>query len=262
VFRALFYLLVFFAVIWGLYRYHETNEIPVVGGRVEDATALASVKAALALHRGLTNRPISVRARQGVVTLSGEVASAMDKTAAERLAASSAGIEQIENLMAVNPELAMEKPKEGLSLGQKLDDVSLATKVKAALKLHRDLQGLDLSVRARQGTLYLEGAVETPEQAELARSWALSIDGVEEVVSRLDVTGRPQPADKVADRIEQELADNENLGRYRLSASVRKGIIVLEGRVATGAERELAGLLAERTADGGKVTNQIQLEKR
>lgn len=258
-FRGLFYLVLLFLILWGAYRYYENQELPIVGGSIDDAATLASVKAALVLHRDLASRPISVRTRKGVVTLTGEVASDAEKKEAEGVAASVVGIEHIENLMAVNPDLIREEVSEERSLGQKLDDVSLAAKVRAALALHKDLKGLDITVKARDGAIHLEGTVETPEQAETATGRAAAVAGVEEVESRLQLDGR---IEQIAVRIAADLAENENLEEYGLRARVADGTIVLEGRVATGAERELAGLLAERVAGSRVVVNRIELSGR
>jgi len=193
VFRGLFYLLVLFSLVWVAYFYYEHRELPLVGGSLDDAATLASVKAAFALHRVLGERPISVRTRKGVVTLTGEVASDAERKEAEGVAASVPGIEQIESLMAVNPGLTdqgVDETDESRSLGQRLDDVSLEAKVRAALSLHKDLKGLDITVMARDGTVYLDGVVETPEQAEAAERRASAVVGVQDVESRLELDGR------------------------------------------------------------------------
>ena len=152
-FRGLFYLVLLFVVLWGAYRYYETRELPILGGDLDDAASLASVKAAIALHRDLAERPISVRSRDGVVTLSGQVATDAEREEAEGIAASVVGIQRIENLMAVNPELTGEVRDDGRSLGRRLDDVSLAAKVKASLALHKELKELDITVAAIQDSV-------------------------------------------------------------------------------------------------------------
>ncbi|HEX9725067.1 MAG TPA: BON domain-containing protein [Vicinamibacteria bacterium] len=263
-FRGLFYLAVLLALVWGAYSYYEHKELPLVGGSLDDAATLASVKTAFALHRVLAERPISVSTRQGVATLTGEVGSNTEMTEAEGIAASVPGVEQIENLLAVNPDLIAEnggssdepdEGEEGRSLGQRLDDVSLAAKVRTALLLHKDLKSLNISVNARDGVVTLDGAVETPEQAEAAQLRAEAVVGVDLVENRLHLDGK---LDEMAERITAKLAANENLDGYRLSATANEGIIVLKGRVKTGAEQELAELLARQLAGSRDVVNEIE----
>lgn len=263
-FRGLFYLAILLALVWGAYSYYENKELPVVGGNLDDAATLASVKAAFALHRDLANRPISVRTRQGVATLTGEVGSDAELDEAQGVAASVPGVEQIENLLAVNPALiagSAGSPDEAdseeaeRSLGQRLDDVSLATKVRTALMLHKDLKTLDISVTARDGTVVLEGSVPTPELIEAAEDRVAAVVGVEAIENQLELDGR---VEEIAERITAELADNDNLDAYRIRATADQGRIVLEGRVETGAERELAELLAREIAGNREVVNEIE----
>jgi hyperosmotically inducible periplasmic protein len=193
-FRGLFYLAALLALVWGAYSYYENKELPLVGGTLDDAATLASVKTAFALHRVLADRPISVTTRQGVATLTGEVGSDAEAHEAEGLAAAVPGVEQIENLLAVNPELidadggtTDEGDDTDRTLGQRLDDLSLAAKVKTALSLNKDLKSLDISVTAREGVVSLDGAVATPELAEKAESRAAEVVGVEVVENRLKI---------------------------------------------------------------------------
>ena len=262
-FRGLFYLAVLLALVWGAYTYYENKELPFVGGSLDDAATLASVKTAFALHRVLAERPISVSTRQGVTTLTGEVASDAEMTEAEGIAANVPGVEQIENLLAVNPDLIADAGRtsdeqEGAadrSLGEQLDDVSLAAKVKTALLLHKDLKRLDIAVGARDGVVTLDGAVETPAQVQAAQRRTEAVVGVERVENRLVLDGG---LDDVAERISDELAKNENLRGYHLSAAANGGSILLKGRVKTGAEQELAELLAKQLAGDRNVINEIE----
>ncbi|MGH9462577.1 MAG: BON domain-containing protein [Vicinamibacteria bacterium] len=194
-FRGLIYLAVLLALVWGAYSYQESKELPFVGGSLDDAATLASVKTAFALHRVLAERPISVSTRQGVATLTGEVGSKAEMTEAEGIAASVPGVEQIENLLAVNPGLIAQdgtsnEPDQGeeeRSLGQRLDDVSLAAKVRTGLLLHKDLKSLNISLTARDGVVTLEGTVETREQAEAAQRRAEAVVGVDRVENRIKI---------------------------------------------------------------------------
>ena len=195
-FRGLIYLAVLLALVWGAYSYQENKELPLVGGSLDDAATLASVKTAFALHRVLAERPISVSTRQGVATLTGEVGSKAEMTEAEGIAASVPGVEQIENLLAVNPDLiaqnggTSDEPDQGeeeRSLGQRLDDVSLAAKVRTGLLLHKDLKSLDISITARDGVVTLDGTVETREQAAAAQRRAEAVVGVDRVENRIKI---------------------------------------------------------------------------
>jgi osmotically-inducible protein OsmY len=172
------------------------------------------------------------------------------------------GVDEVENLLEVSSDLESEQAGSERSLGQKLDDAALGAKVRGAFALHRELKNLDLGIRARDGTIYLEGEVESSAQAETARRWAITVGGVDRVESFLRVREAEETAEELAAQVEATLATNENLHDYQLSVAVRDGILVLEGEVITGAERELAVLLAERVAGNRKLRNDIRLAPR
>jgi hyperosmotically inducible protein len=262
-FRALLLALLLVAIVWGFFYFYEGGEIPIVGGSLDDARITASVKAALALHRDLAQRPVSVRTRGAVVTLTGQVATGDEKARAEALVSSVEGVQEVDNLIAVSPDLDFTGSDTDRSLGQKLDDTALAAKVKGAFALHRELRGLDITARVREGTVQLEGDVETPSQAELAREWALSVEGVRGVDNRIRVmvAGAEVDPEQLAKHLEAALEENENLGKYHLRASTRDGSIVLQGEVTSGAEKELAELLAERFIGNRDLKNEIRVKR-
>ena len=229
--RALFYLIIIAVLALGLFYLYEGGELPFVGGTIGDAGTTASVKAALALHRNLSQRSISVRTRDAVVLLSGEVASDEEKREAETLARSVERVRDVENLIAVTPGLQSVDRSSERTIGQKLDDTALATKVKGAFALHRDLKNLDISFDVREATVYLEGRVETRAQAELAQEWASSIEGVRGVENLIQLTEGQESTDQLSARVEAALTENDNLREYQLRAMVHNGTIVLQGVV-------------------------------
>lgn len=257
--RGLFFILILFALVLGFFYFYQGGELPVIGESLGDVKISTSVKAALALHQDLSGRPVSVRTHDAVVTLSGRVGSDEEKAAAEEVAESVDGVRRVDNLIAVTPELGSQQTRSDRSLGQKLDDTALAAKVKGAFALHRDLRHLDIRVEAREGKVFLEGRVDTPAQAEMARTRARTVEGVQDVDSRLAVMGEAEAGGDLGTRIEAVFAENDNLAPYRLRAYARNDSLVLEGEVATGAERELAQLLAERAAGGREIRNEIRI---
>ena len=261
-FRALFSILFLFVLAWGVFHFYEGGQIPFVGGTVGDAKTTASVKAALALHKGLSKRTISVRTRDAIVLLTGEVASATEKKEAGELVRNVPDVEGVDNLLAVTPELATEAAESDRSLGQKLDDTALTAKVRGAFALHKDLKDLDISVRVREATVLLDGVVQTRNQMELARAWAQQVDGVQQVESSLEVKEEGQTVEQLAERVESILMQNDNLASYRLRASTVGGDVVLDGEVETSAERELAELLAERITGQDRLRNRIEVKPR
>jgi hyperosmotically inducible protein len=259
-FRAFFLILLLVIAAWAAFHFYGGSELPFVGGTLSDAKTTASVKAAFSLHRELSRRPISVRTRDAVVELTGEVATEEEKREADELVRSVEGVRGVDNLIAVTPALESEDIPSQRTLGERLDDTAVAAKVKGAFALHRELKDLDISVDVRDRTVYLEGRVATRAQAELARDWASSVEGVRRVESLLQITDEDETAEQAAARVESTLAKNDNLRSYSLRARAEDGAIVLHGVVRTGAERELAQLLAERILGVRELRNDIRIE--
>jgi hyperosmotically inducible protein len=75
----------------------------------------------------------------------------------------------------------------GRSTGQVIDDAAITTKVKAKLFKDDLLGGFAVSVHSFQGTVTLVGAVDTPEQRQLAEDRAQGVAGVEAVNNLLQL---------------------------------------------------------------------------
>ncbi len=74
-------------------------------------------------------------------------------------------------------------------------DLRLATKVRAALALHKDFGLFDIGVEADadEGSITLAGQVGTTDQRALAALITRGVDGVEDVDNRLEVHRAPEP---------------------------------------------------------------------
>lgn len=70
------------------------------------------------------------------------------------------------------------------------EDAALAGKVKARLLADPDVKGLDIEVRANDGTIVLRGKAETREQKQEAGKLARGTAGVQNVRNKIKVTNR------------------------------------------------------------------------
>jgi osmotically-inducible protein OsmY len=194
----------------------------------------------------------------GVVTLEGRVPDEAERRRAEVIAGAVPDAREVVNRLEVDPAAA--RPTEaGRSLGESLDDAKLEVQLRLALSLRRELSGTDIAVSAYRREVTLSGAVSTDAQRSLAVDVARRTAGVRGVVDRIDAPGGAAAEATDAHRrvaVERAFAANPNLARYLLAVEIKDGQVVLKGRVRTGAERDLAGLLA-RDAAGGAVDNAI-----
>jgi hyperosmotically inducible protein len=259
VLRRLMMLVVFAALLAGGYFYlrsrgwaHAPTDFRALGRHFRDAKVTASVKAALEINRGLSASDVDVSTEDGVVTLRGVVPDGVLKERAESLAAAVPGVRQVVNHMRISAD-ARAPATPDRSLGESLDDRTVEMRVRLALKLNRALDGATIDVAVLRREVTLAGEVSDSRQAETAVLLARETAGVLSVVDRLGVRSAGAPR---AERVRRAFDQNPHLARYGLSARERNGRLEIAGRVATGTERDLAGLVAEKAA-GASVDNRV-----
>ena len=174
------------------YHLYTSGQLPYIQRAVEDTAVTGSVKAAFAVHRDLSKRPIEIETDRRVVRLSGEVASEQERESAEELAANVDGVEGVENRLAVDAALGeIEADSSPMSLGQRLDDAALLTKIRTALHLDREARKIDVDIQVSAGRVVLRGEVPTEELADRIRTRVASVAGVESLDDELELEGRP-----------------------------------------------------------------------
>lgn len=75
------------------------------------------------------------------------------------------------------------------TVGQAVDDVTIGTKMKAALAADPELSALKINVDTTQGNVRLSGEVKSMALRRKAEDMARKIDGVKSVDNRLMITG-------------------------------------------------------------------------
>jgi hyperosmotically inducible protein len=263
VLRRLFMLVVFVALLAGGYLYlrsrgwvHTPVDLQSLGRHVRDAKVTASVEAALEVNRGLSTSDVDVSTEDGVVTLRGVVSDGALKERAAGLVAAVPGVRQVVNHLRVSADTRAPATPDR-SLGESLDDRTVEMRVRLALSLNRALDGTQIGVAAFRREVTLAGEVTDSRQAETAVRLARETTGVLSVVDRLRVRTAGAPR---AERVRQAFERNPHLARYGLSAREQDGRLEIAGRVATGAERDLAALVAEKAA-GSAVDNRIGVSR-
>lgn len=160
-----------------------------LGERLDDLTTTASVKTALALNDNLDSSRIEVKTFRSIVTLEGSVPLQVKKELAESISYDVTGVTDVHNSLAVVPAaLAEAKPTEVWK--EKLDDAWIATRVRTALLVNRNINFLRIDVNCKDGMVTLTGEVNTGYQKTLAENTARSAGGVMGVTNQLVVQQR------------------------------------------------------------------------
>lgn len=144
---------------------------------VKDAVNTAVTRNGL----GLVN--VSQDRDKGVITLTGDVETADQKTQAESVAAQAAPGYAIANELGVRP---IGQESQAKAVDSNLDD-AIEDNYKASLKAHKDLDDQHISYDAKNGTLVLKGSVKSPAQRAEAQKLAKAVPNVKEVVNEIKV---------------------------------------------------------------------------
>ncbi len=185
-------LVLLLGIAFVVYLLYTSGQLPYIQRAVKATIVTGSVKAAFTVHRNLSERPIDIETDGGVVTLSGEVASEEERDSAEELAATVEGVESVENRLAVNATLGeIEDDPSPKSLGQRLDDAALLTKIRTALHLDREARKIDVDIQVSAGRVVLRGEVPSEALAERIRTRVASVRGVDSLDDELELEGQP-----------------------------------------------------------------------
>jgi hyperosmotically inducible protein len=148
------------------------------GNMIDDGAIVTQVKASLLAEKGVPSNDVNVEVYKGVVLLSGFVKTQAEKDAAGKVAKNTAGVQSVRNEIAIHP---------ATSVGTKLDDTMLVSKVKAALVDASDVKSGQINVEARGGIVQLGGFVTGQKMRDRAIAVAKGVEGVKRVDDALFV---------------------------------------------------------------------------
>jgi osmotically-inducible protein OsmY len=127
---------------------------------------------------------------KNVATLSGDVATAAQKTQAESLAKVN-GITRVVNNITIDPDedkTLEERTRSGLNkAGQKITDAWITTKVKWFFMGEDALEGSNINADTTNGVVTLKGTVKTDAGRKRAMALAQGVDGVKKVVDQMTI---------------------------------------------------------------------------
>lgn len=226
----------------------------------ESGRADESIREELARHFSVNplfnDDEITVTVRNGAVTLSGEVDTALEKTWA-REDAWVPGVRQVDNVqLRVNP------PRVGTSRVAPLPlrDEDIRQAIERALVYDPRVSSFGLEVSVRDGVATLRGSVANRKAHRTALELARHSGGVREVIDRVELRSeRPRKDDAILADLIAALERSAALANNRIDLTVSGGRVTLRGDVDSGFERWLAEDLADRTAGVANVRNELSV---
>jgi hyperosmotically inducible protein len=150
-----------------------------VGTDVDDSAITTKVKSALLADADVKSADIKVETRKGEVQLSGFVDNQAQMDRAVAVAKGVEGVKKVDNNMSLKTT--------STTMGEKIDDGVITTKVKAALLADSAVKSSDIGVVTRDGEVQLSGFVDSQSQIERATEVAKGVEGVKKVINEMSV---------------------------------------------------------------------------
>ena len=237
---------------------------------VTDATITGQVKTAFAISKRISAYEVSVTTKDGVVTLTGQVPSEIDKELAGDVAKDTTGVKQVDNKLRVEPGL---KPSDAsLRESSRVADLEIYADLRERLVASKYLSGSEIQVSVKDRVVTLTGRTHTPQQKTGAEQLARSLPNVVNVVNQLTVANpgagqaeTPGVSEQVSK--DKELANQVSFALFierdnfvnvgAIKAESRNGDVTLSGAVTSRAERALAERVARGVNGVSSVSNRL-----
>ena len=150
-----------------------------VGTEIDDGLLTTRVKAALADNMEIKSFDIKVETRKGEVMLSGFVDNKAQIDRAIEVARAVPGVLAIDNKVSLKGAPT--------SIGTKVDDGVITTKVKTMLMTDEGVKSADIAVVTRNSEVHLSGFVNNQGQIDRALQIAGGIEGVTKVSNDMSI---------------------------------------------------------------------------
>jgi osmotically-inducible protein OsmY len=191
---------------------------------------------------------IGVTTREGVVTLSGHVASYAEKLAAEKAA------RRVDGVRAVAEEVEVRVPSSA-----RRDDADIARAALDALQWSVNVPDDQLRLVVENGWIKLDGEVDWRYQAEAAANSVRYLTGVRGVTNNVRVRPRVHAQD-VRQAITAALKRSAEVEARQIAVETADGRVTLRGRVHSWKERDAAERAAWSAAGVVAVDDRLTVE--
>jgi osmotically-inducible protein OsmY len=209
---------------------------PARAAHADDARIVSAAKNSYVYRTYLKDDDIKIEAKDGLVTLEGEVAQPSHKNMAEDTVEGLPGVKKVENRLEVKS-----------SSGDEKSDGWLEVKVKSALLYHRNVSGTKTEVSVSDGVVTLRGTAASLAQKELTGQYAKDIEGVKGVVNEMKVAEERQSRTmseaiddaSITAQVKAALLTQRSTSALHTSVTTRGGVVILSGQAKNPAEKDL-----------------------
>lgn len=249
--------------------------------RKADAVLMSKVKSAISQTKRLHGYGIGVECKDGLVTLTGDVPTEIDKELAANLARETYGVRTVNNQIRIAPD-ATPQPGEIVNpdLTINVDDLELQANVRERIISVPELKAQRIEVKVQNRAVTLSGRVASEAQRLRAEQLVQNYPKVVSVNNQLRLgtastpaLEKPSPSSTLAQISEQDRnlaqsvasalsskAENANLATIKVTA--QNGEITLSGTVSSRTEIALAEQLTKEVTGVRSVKNLLVVGNR
>jgi len=215
-----------------------------------DAMLRSDIVAELNFDPAITTNAteVGVTVKDGVVTLTGHLASQAEKHAIER------AVQRVRGVKALAIDMSVK-----LAAGDERTDADIAKAAENALEWNVLVPDAAIHPMVENGWITLYGRVEWEYQRRAAEVAVRNLLGVKGVTDLVELKPRFTPAD-VENKIKQALQRQADRDAQHIEVQVNGGQVTLRGKVVSWAERKAAQGAAWSTPGVASVVNNLLVE--
>ncbi len=218
----------------------------------------SSAKQSYVFKTYLAEDSIKTQSKNGMVTLTGTVATDAHKSLAQDTVESLPGVTGVDNRLKVKGENPTEH-----------SDTWIGMKVKSALLFHRNVSASKTTVNVKDGVVTLTGEASSMAQKELVTEYAKDIDNVKEVKNQMTVATSPAKeeltiGDKIDDasitaQVKATLLSHRSTSAVKTKVTTQNGVVTVSGIAKNAAEKSLVTKLVTDVNGVSSVINNMTL---
>jgi len=218
-----------------------------------------SFKNTYAYKTYLKDEHIKISAKDGAVTLSGDVYNETHKPMAQDTAAALPGVTTVDNRI----EIKGDQPAAS-------SDTWISMKVKAALLYRRNVSGTKTEVFVKDGVVTLKGVAANQAQKDLTTEYTKDIDGVKGVENEIivsksletpgETTGEKIDDASITAQVKGSLLSHRSTSVLKTKVTTNDGVVTVSGQARNEAEKALVTKLVTDINGVQSVVNNMTIE--
>lgn len=212
---------------------------------MQDKELRDTIEEALDWEPGITPAHIGVAVSNGIVTLSGHVASYTEKLAVER------AVSRLRGVKGIAEELVVRLPNK-----TKRSDDQIAERARRILDWDTTLPGDNIAIKVEHGRVTLNGQVDHFHQRVAAERDVQKLGGVTGVINLIAVRP-PVQSPAVREQITAAFKRDAVLDASAITVTTRGDRVILNGEVKSWRERMVAEQAAWATSGVAQVENHL-----